>query len=205
MKNPELPLDSELLQTLMSFWDARVKWLNTVKVGLIVEYDKDTSRAVVQPAIDLLTADGERVEMPLISDVPVMWIGSGGFYTHSKINRGDGVLLLFSDRSLEEFKLTFRRSATDRASMMDLKDAVALAGFGKLRKSALADGFWMQKEDASVYVGITDDGKIRGHAPGGIEFTGGTLTHNGVNVGEDHVHDRTQPANPPAQSGPPAR
>ena len=57
---------------------------------------------------------------------------------------------------------------------------------------------WMQQEDGSVYMGLNDAGQVRVKAPGGmyvegdVSITGGSLTHNGVNVGSTHTHGGVQ-------------
>ena len=98
--------------------------------GLIESHDPATRRATVQPAIDILLTDGRREVQPAIANVPVVWPAVQGFVMAGALRRGDPVLLVFCQRGLTGFKRTHGRSVPDEDSLFDLRDAVAIPGFG---------------------------------------------------------------------------
>lgn len=98
----------------------------------VESYDADRQCVDVQPAIsDLYERDGERVaeRLPVITDVPVHFPGSGGYRVTWPIARGSEVLLVFCSSSLDEWKA---RGGGEVAPSDDrrhhLNDAIAIPG-----------------------------------------------------------------------------
>ena len=191
-RNPDASY-KQLTQALSFVIAQSIKQLHTVNVGTVVKYDPASKRAQVQPALDLLLASGERQAHAVLADVPVVHGAGGGYVVHLPVRAGDAVLLLFSERGLQEFKKTYRRSAPDNTAIMALKDAVAITGFGSLVQALpVTDGLYVGTEDGSEYVAV-QSGRVKVKAAeivleGNVRANGGALTHNGTNVGDDHTH-----------------
>lgn len=69
--------------------------------ALVKSYDHAKQTAEVEIAVREPVVDEEGTvateALPLISDVPVLWLGGGGFHVHLPLGEGDHVLLVFSD------------------------------------------------------------------------------------------------------------
>jgi hypothetical protein len=111
--------------------------------GRIEEWDPAQQKASVKPLVKRLIAaeDGEEIleELPVLTDVPVLFPRSSEFFLSLPLAPGDFVLLVFCERSIDAWTAgsgddtdpnDFRRH--------DLSDAVALPGFYPFAK-ALAD------------------------------------------------------------------
>ena len=157
-RNPEAS-ERKLLQFWRYAMEQSMKAFNFCRPGLVVDYDPATKRARVQVAIDrVLNKTGERIPGVVIANVPVIHLAAGGYVVHVPPAQGDLVLLLFSDRGLEEIKQTYRRAGTDISSLLEEKDAVALPGFGALAQAIPEDavgGLYAGAEGGGEYVSIT--------------------------------------------------
>ena len=164
------------------------KSLNICLPGHIVSYAATTRRATVQSALDLLTTDGGSIAAPLIPNVPVVWPSAGGFSFSAPLVAGDPVLLVWSQRGLTGFKRAHERAMPDPDRLMSLGDAIAIPGFGPEDITPVSStGIVLQSNDAAEYIAVEPGGiRIKTSGIVAIESTG--LTHNGVNVGDDHVH-----------------
>lgn len=110
--------------------------------GRIEKFDAATQLADVAPLLQESVRDEEDSEqietLPVIAGVPVQFVGGGAFAATFPVEPGDPCLLVFSDRSLDEW--------IDRGGLVDpidvrrhdLSDAVALLGL-RARPSALAE------------------------------------------------------------------
>ena len=94
----------------------------------------------VQPTVSIIGADGEAVKMPVIVDVPVVYPRSGEFSITFPLKKGDGVLLVFCETSIDGYHETGGVSTQSDSRRHSLTDAVAIPGFfgkslGKAPKS----------------------------------------------------------------------
>ena len=124
--------------TLASLLELAVRGsLDDVRVALpgrVVSYDKARQRADVQPLVGDRIEDeaGERqaVKLPQANDVPIMFLGAGGYSETFPIEPGDTVLLVFCSSSIARWK---QGAAQDDGDPGDDRhhhpaDAVAYAG-----------------------------------------------------------------------------
>ncbi len=102
-QNPHVVLIKDLIEQ-------EVSDINTMIPASIHSYDQTTGRASVTPLFKIvlksLNPDGTRrsIVVPPISDVPVMFFGNKETQALVDIKTGDSGILLFSQRSLDEWK-----------------------------------------------------------------------------------------------------
>ena len=102
--------------------------------GNIVEYDYELQKASVQPAIRKVyqTKDEQGNflvrDMPIVNSVPVMFPGSGESYAYFPVNVGDSCLLVFSERSLDEWINQGGQVTPLDPRQFHLSDAIAIMG-----------------------------------------------------------------------------
>ena len=91
-------------------------------------YDHTQQRASVVPLLRRRLADGGGESLPVIPGVPVVFPRAGGASLTMPVNRGDGVMLVFCDRSMDRWKDRGGEVTPDDARKHALADAVALPG-----------------------------------------------------------------------------
>lgn len=95
----EVTLQKEMIDRAMS----RV---NTCIPGIIQSFNSATQRAIVVPAIKVkivIDNEIEYREAPAIINVPVVFPFAGGFGCTFPVSNGDSCLLIFSQRSIDNF------------------------------------------------------------------------------------------------------
>lgn len=123
----------ELDEALDAYADHILGRINVALPGVVMSYDDSTKTATVRPAvrghyIDEDSEDRIAVRMPAIPKVPVLAPRFGGYFEiECPLAAGDHVLLLFCDRSIDEYMAT---GQTDNIPQdirrFDISDAVAL-------------------------------------------------------------------------------
>ena len=132
----------------------------------IESYDHTTQRAEVTPLLRRAYVDGETDSMPVIAGVPVVWPRSGGASLTMPVRRGDGVMLVFSDRSLDRWLVQGGEVTPDDRRKHDLSDAIAIPGLYSFADQSPQDN----NDDVLLqYAGSS----LRMKADGDIEITAG--------------------------------
>lgn len=171
----------DLIDALQRMLDQRLSEVNTSAPGRIVSINGN--RAVVRPDMSKLLADGTPLPPPNIVSVPIVWPGaSGGEASMTMpLKPGDGVVLLFSQRSLEDW-LNGNAEAPSDPRMFDITDAIAIPGLSA-SASAPDPNDVVIRHGAGV-IRMTPDGSISiGNGAGSLTISaGGDLTLNFPNV-----------------------
>ena len=98
--------------------------------GIVLEYDAETQRAVIQPGLRVrLTAEGDPVPLPVLRDVPVFVPRFSDPSLTLEIRAGDLCLLVFGDINMDGFLKTGSAVVPASGRMHDLSDAFAFVGF----------------------------------------------------------------------------
>lgn len=187
--------------------DGRQTTVWTALPGVIVSFDAVKQTCVVQPAIQgrNTTKDGVAsfVDMPLCLDCPVVFPGGGGVTLTFPVTKGNECLLVFSSRCIDGWWQNGGVQPPLEIRMHDLSDGFALVGVrSQPRKlsGVSTSHAQLRSDDGEAFVDLDPTGhvvKIQAttattatFSPSGIALhsPAGTLTHNGVNVGDTHVH-----------------
>jgi len=113
--------------------------------GIIQSYDENTRTAEVLPGVSrpFLNSNGTDGldELQPLKDVPVLMPGGGGFFFKFPIQRGDLVLLVYCDNSIDSFIASGGKVQTDPVDLRehDISDAVAIPGFYTQLNRVLSD------------------------------------------------------------------
>lgn len=126
----------ELLNTIIS---NKLADMNICMPAKIIGYDHTKRKAKVQPALNQRYNDGEVVKLPIIFNVPVIHPSSGGASIIFPVAIGDDVLLVFSQRSLEEWLQNGEQVTPDDPRQNDLTDAIAFLGLNPFNKISFAE------------------------------------------------------------------
>ncbi len=151
-----------------------LKELHTAMPGVVDTFDPSTQTCTVQPAIKRVFVDGETVNLPLLINVPVCFPTAGGFSITLPIAKGDDCLIVFSERSIDNWlKFGDIRKPNDKR-FHDLSDGMVLMG---LRTNPKA----LNNYDSNNLTirNEANDNKLILKADGSMQIDTNTLTVNG--------------------------
>lgn len=100
--------------------------------GRVERYDTATRRAEVQPLIQDQDTDEEgkriAITLPILTDVPVIFPGSGGARLRYTVEPGDEVMLVFASSSIARWKFAGGLVDPGDARRHALPDVIAVTG-----------------------------------------------------------------------------
>ena len=191
--------------TKKSFFEM-MKDVATSIPGHILSFDPVTQLAQIQVGIVRKNVNGKEFTPSPIIEVPVYFYG-GQFTVECEINPNDEGIILFSQRCIDGWVTTGGVANNPIMRFHDRDDAMFLPGL-RSQPNVIGDfandGIRLRNKQGDQYVWLKKDGSIQVATAGG-SFTlsaGGafdgnfssfninspTFTHNGTNVGDDHVH-----------------
>lgn len=175
--------------------------VHTALPGIIDKYDPSSRKASVKPMLQSKNIDETATPLPIISNVPVVWPGNSLGSLSFPLTRGDGVLILFSERSLDEWLSSGKDVAPDDDRMFSLNDAIAIPGlFSFDAKSTIDNNDDMQisYKGKSVFIRKNGDVEVKGgntvivRNNGDVEIGGSGLkklvTDSLLDAFNNHVH-----------------
>lgn len=113
--------------------------VHTALPGVIVSYDFAKQKAEIQPTLKKSYLDGTTLELPILSNVPVIFPRAGGASLTFPVVQGDTCLLLFIERSTDLWKSVGGNVAPNDSRKFDLSDAVAIMGLFPFTENSLAE------------------------------------------------------------------
>lgn len=152
--------------------------MHTAIPGKVTAFDAGTGFATVQPVAKFKKPNGETMDFPTVSGVPVVFPQSGGVTMAWPIKPGDGCLLVFAESALDYWMYG---KETDTSLKFDLSNAIAIPGLSTASNAA------MQKACAEDAVVVRSGGTTLTVKPGGVIIDGdvtinGSLTTRGGTV-----------------------
>ncbi len=177
-KSPSL---STLSSTIKQGVLAALKDLHTAMPGIVESFDATTQLATIQPAIRriFITRDGDTEiltpsDLPLLINVPVVFPRGGGFSLTFPVEKGDECLLVFCERSIDNWHKTGKVKKPGARRFHSLSDATAFVGLSSVpNKIPNYDPINVQlkKDDGSVFIRLNDDTSLDIHADSDINIT----------------------------------
>lgn len=160
--------------------------VHTAFPGTIEKYDYTTGKADIAPSVGRKFDDGSEVEMPVIPSVPVVWPRSSLGSISFPLSRGDGVLVVCSERSIDDWLSKGGKVIPSDGRRFDLCDAVAIPGLFSFNVSTKI----VNNEDFQI---IFKDNRILIKSNGDIEVGSSSLkklvTEEFKNLFNNHVHN----------------
>jgi len=164
MSLQDSPTLSELMRTI--FTTLLSDQLHTVLPGIITEYDSKTRKATVQPQVDQKFLDGEKLQYQPIVEIPVisMQVGNAGLRLPESQYVDQTCVLIFSERSLDNWLLQDGAEAPNDPRKFDITDGICIVGLHR---------FINEDEGGNDLNLEYNDTKITIRASGDIELDGG--------------------------------
>ncbi len=200
----------ELSDTIRTIIDQVMVQVNVCLPAKVVKYYPSTQYADVQVQLKRKYENGDLVPIPVIPNVPIKHPRSSGgqAYVHMPIQKGDDVVLVFSQRSLDNWKTQGGMQDPADRRKFHLSDAFALIG-----GSAEPDAF--QVNDPTAIEIQNQSGKLQLKTDGTVNL-GDFSPSKSAAIGESvearlqkleqfalaHVHPTAAPG-PPSTGTPP--
>lgn len=158
---------AEFVEVLRDAVTAGLRGLHKAMPGIVESYDPATQTADVKPQVKelIIDEDGNEAlyELPVIPKVPVAHPRGGGYFVAFPLARGDQVLLVISDRSLDRWKTDGGDVDPGDPRQHDLADAIAYPGgypIGSALADADADDLVIGRDGTGPLITLKDDGSI---------------------------------------------
>lgn len=119
-----LPLNSLIDEAI----DERLKSLHTALPAEVLSFDASKLMVKVRPFLMRKYKSGETEQMPEVYNVPVVYPRSGQHCFYFPLKKGDKVMLLFSERSLDKWLELGSYTTPDDQRKFDLTDAICVPG-----------------------------------------------------------------------------
>lgn len=162
--------------------------------AIVESYDRAKNRAVITPAITMQTTNDEQIQLPSITDVPVVVNGGGGYCASFPLAKGDTGWIIFNDKDISLFKQNETISSANTLRKHNLADCVFIADV--MGKASITDsGAVWQTYDGSTKAVLSESGiDIKGNlnVDGNITATGNIRATGDVMAGTisllNHTH-----------------
>lgn len=133
----------------------------TILIAKVISFDASTSSCSVKPCINQRFEDGSEQEYPVLEGLPVVFPSFGAFTITSELKKGQEVVVMCSERSLDEWLLTGNSPVTaSDPRRFSLQDGIVMAGI-----RPYGDPFEVSEDlvigDGNVNLTLTSGGKIK--------------------------------------------
>jgi hypothetical protein len=111
--------------------------INCVQIGTIESYNSVTNTAQVSINVKRKLKNGDELEYPTLEDCPVFMLHGGTSSITMPISSGDGCLVLFNDRCIEDWFLMGDVVAPADKRVHSLSDGIVLVGVKPMIKQLI--------------------------------------------------------------------
>jgi len=168
--------------------------LYTCLPGRIESYDPSTKKANVKPLLKRQMSNGDILERPVIVNTPVVFLSSSDSIISIPLKKGDGCLILFSQRSLDTWLDNGGDVLPNDPRQFDLSDAICIPGLFSFKEP----GRVPSGENIEIY---NDSGsvEIQGNSDFAVRFSALETAYNQLKTDFDnlvsifnaHIHTTT--------------
>lgn len=184
---------TELLETQATSTQMQI---HTALPARVVSFNASEQTVSIELMIEQINHNGEQLALPPLVDVPVKMFAYGAFMITAEPQAGDEGLATFSERCIDGWWLSSRKSVPLDIRFHDLSDAFFDGGYRSKPKALTIVPNCLNIAGASNYVRLLSDGtiEIKGNTTilGSLTVTGdvvgagkslSTHTHGGVQTG----------------------
>lgn len=167
-------MDNILTDVLNAAFKNMMNNMHTCMPGRVESYDFTKQKASVLPLIKKSYKDGKSQSLPVVVSVPVVWPRSSNASMTFPVNKGDYVLLLFSERAMENWLALGGEQIPGDSRKYDLTDAIAIPGLYPFNVSSLAENNTdVLIKYNSTTVRITQSGDVNIDTPTNVNINAG--------------------------------
>lgn len=176
-------------ETMRIVLDGRQVGLWTQLPGIVKAVNFSEMTCTVQPAIQAGIVDetgkSQKVNLPLLIHVPILWLGGGDFIITTPIVNGDEVLIFWACRCIDAWWQSGKISPAMEARMHDLSDGFAFCGprsQPNVISGISTDALQIRNKAGTTYIQLSADGKISLVSPTEIDLTAPLVSITGALV-----------------------
>ena len=160
----QAPVAIPEIRDLLTAMRREIFWsLNCAAPGIIQSFDASNQTAEIKVAAKRMVGDNA-MDYPLLADCPVVILGGGSAVLTFPIRSGDTCLILFCDRSIDNWFSTGSIAPPAGQRAHSLSDAVALVGIRNLSNS-------IEDYDTENAVLTFEGGKLKIDTDGNVAWT----------------------------------
>ena len=164
-KSPNL---ATLAENIKRGIDNRLKDVHTSMPGIVVSFNATNQTASVQPAIKRIFVsediDGKEIlapaDLPVLINVPVQYPRGGGYSMTFPVTKGDECLLVFCERSIDNWFRTGEVKEPLHKRFHNLSDATVFVGLSSQNNTVPnynTSEVEIKKDDGSAIITISQD------------------------------------------------
>ena len=161
----------------------------------IIEYDRVKNRAKVQPLIMQVLEDKTIIKRPILMSIPVLQYGGSGFVLSFDLKAGDIGWIKANDRDISKFLSTYNNNTPNTDRIKNFSDGVFIPDVMHGYNINAGDTATLQSLDGSIKLALNNTSitmQVKSTkivmTDTEVAITSAKLTHNGINVGNTHVH-----------------
>ena len=157
------------------------------KITKIIDYKK--KKVAVKPLLKRTYLDGTILELPIIDNVPIVYPDTGEALLKFPLIVGAKVLLMFSERSLDNWLSSGNDSIPGNPNKFSLSDAVAILGLSDFSRAndKITDNTSLELIYKDSRITLKDSGEIiLDNGDCTIEMTSSQVKINGSNLTVDN-------------------
>lgn len=113
--------------------------VHTALPGSVESYDYKKQKASIKPLLKKTFSDGTVLDLPIINNVPVIFLRSGNASLTFPVNKGDTGLIIFAERSLDTWLSKGGNTAPLDTRRFDLSDGIFIPGLIPFSNNSLAE------------------------------------------------------------------
>jgi hypothetical protein len=122
-------MSDELNRLLKESFEYNMTNVHTSFPGSVVSYDSKTRRADIQPYLKRKMPDGQFLDFPIITDVPIRFFGTKCYTIHLPLEKNDEVMVFVCERSLDKWRDTGGTGIEDAdPRRFNIMDSYAIPG-----------------------------------------------------------------------------
>ncbi len=172
-----------------TFVEEYLKQVHTAIPAQVISFDAAKRTISCQPTLKVTTKDNILHNLPVCSDVPVIFPGGGEFEITYDILPDSYVLLIFSERSIAQWLDSGGIIDPESYDRFSLSDAIALPGLlpdpsAAETKEIQSSQIQMRNKDGSTTITVTSDsvkldnssGTVELKSSGQVDINSGNLT-----------------------------
>jgi len=121
---------TDLVEAMTIWLNSKFEDVHTAIPGKIEKYDEATQTADVLPLLSKITIKNTEIALPVIPGVPVIFPSGQAFKLSWEVQKGDGVLLVFSEAALGAWVNSngSKQVSPEGKHRFSEKDAIAILG-----------------------------------------------------------------------------
>lgn len=156
-----MPRNISMVDALNEFVDNKIYGLNTAIPCKVELYNSDQKTVDVKPVLKpRIVSEDLEMELPVIKNVPVMFPQTSEFILSFPIKKEDYCLVIFSQRSISEWKSQGGMVSPILRTHHHLSDGFALFGVQPISQGMTAKADSLNIDFKGVFLEIDDSGNV---------------------------------------------